>query len=251
MSTGLTEHDERILSWLAGENAVPAPRVQPAPEPAPKAGRRRWPIFLMAAPAAVAIWSGWVALGAMCGFGYVHPLPGIWDSLQLDTAITLPVGVEAYGAYALGVWLDPGTPVLARRFACWSAIGSLALGALGQIAYHLLVHAGLHKAPVLVVVAVSCLPVIALGFGAALMHLLHQPDDPAAAAVPAAAPAVPAAPDAGDPEMAAAAALFAADILAGRLPGIRKIKKGLSVGQDKASHVREYLRGQIGDPHGA
>ena len=36
----------------------------------------------------------------MTGFGEVHPLPGIWDSLHLDSAITLPIGVEAYGAYA-------------------------------------------------------------------------------------------------------------------------------------------------------
>ena len=30
---------------------------------------RRWPLFLIAAPAAVAIWSGWVGLGELCGFG--------------------------------------------------------------------------------------------------------------------------------------------------------------------------------------
>ena len=37
----------------------------------------RWPLFLIAAPAAVAVWSGWVGLGALCGFGVIHPLPGI------------------------------------------------------------------------------------------------------------------------------------------------------------------------------
>ena len=78
---------------------------------------RRWPLVLMAAPAAVAVWSGWVGLGSLCGFGIVHPLPGIADGLRLNTAITLPVGVEAYGAYALGAWLTPGTSVQARRFA--------------------------------------------------------------------------------------------------------------------------------------
>jgi len=69
---------------------------------------RRWPLFLIGAPAAVAVWSGWVGLGTLCGFGVIHPLPGIWDQLRLNTAITLPVGVEAYGAYALGAWLAPG-----------------------------------------------------------------------------------------------------------------------------------------------
>jgi hypothetical protein len=38
-------------------------------------------------------------------FGLVSPLPGIWPSLHLDTTITLPVGVEAYAAYALRPWL--------------------------------------------------------------------------------------------------------------------------------------------------
>ena len=68
----------------------------------------RWPLALIAAPAAVAVWSGWVGLGGLCGFGVIHPLPGIVGGLSLNTAITLPVGVEAYGAYALGAWLAPG-----------------------------------------------------------------------------------------------------------------------------------------------
>ncbi len=35
----------------------------------------------------------------MTGSGLVSPLPGIWPSLHLDTAITLPVGVEAYAGH--------------------------------------------------------------------------------------------------------------------------------------------------------
>jgi hypothetical protein len=27
---------------------------------------RRWPLFVIAAPAAVAVWSGWVGLGGLC-----------------------------------------------------------------------------------------------------------------------------------------------------------------------------------------
>ena len=88
-------------------------------------GVRRWPLFLIAAPAAVSIWSGLVGLGGMCGFGLVHPLPGIADGFELNTAITLPVGVEAYGAYAIGAWLAPGVPDPARTFAKRSAIGSV------------------------------------------------------------------------------------------------------------------------------
>lgn len=135
---------------------------------------RRWPLFLIAAPAAVAVWSGWVGLGGMCGFGVIHPLPGIWDSVKVNTAITLPIGVEAYGAYAMGAWLrlPPGHP--ARKFAKRSAIGSLLLGMLGQVAFHLLNAAHAIRAPWPIVALVSCLPVVVLGFGAGLTHLLGQ-----------------------------------------------------------------------------
>ena len=40
----------------------------------------------------------------------------------------------------------------------------------------------------------------------------------------------------------AAAELFAADLEAGRVPGIRAIRSGLHIGQDKASAVQAYLR---------
>ena len=133
----------------------------------------RWPLWLIAAPAAVAVWSGWVGLGGMCGFGLVYPLPGIIPWLQVNTAITLPIGVEAYGAYALGTWLDASVPARARRFAKWSGLGALAYGMTGQVAFHLLTAAHYVRAPWPVVVAVSCMPVVTLGFGAALTHLLH------------------------------------------------------------------------------
>ena len=208
----------------------------------------RWPLFLIAAPAAVAVWSGWVGLGTLCGFGVIHPLPGIWDGLRLHTAITLPVGVEAYGAYALGAWLTPGTPERARSFARRSAVGALALGMLGQVVYHLLAAAGAARAPWPVVVLVSCLPVVTLGFGAALTHLLRAElpaDLPEVSGAPEAVPAVPAALNG---HAHAAAELFAADIKAGRIPGIRAIRSGLHVGQDKAGQVQAYLRGLTSTP---
>src|SRR5690242_14433559 len=143
---------------------------------------RRWPLLLIAAPAAVAVWSGWVGLGTLCGFGIVHPLPGIGDGFRLNTAITLPVGVEAYGAYALGAWLTPAAAPAARTFARRSALGALALGMTGQVIYHLLAAAHADAAPWPVVMGVSCLPVLTLGFGGALTHLLRtgHPGGPAA-----------------------------------------------------------------------
>jgi len=116
-----------------------------------------------------------VGIGQMTGFGQVHPLPGIWGSFHLDTAVTLPVGVEAYAAYALRAWLSASAAVSARtrRFARASAIGSLLLGMAGQIAYHLLAQTGATHAPWSITTAVSCLPVLVLGMGAALAHLLR------------------------------------------------------------------------------
>src|SRR3984885_9640997 len=155
-------------SWAAGRDQGRAA--------AGRAGTvRSWPLLLLALPAAVAVWSGWVGIGQMTGFGQVHPLPGIWGSLHLDTAVTLPVGVEAYAAYALRAWLS-ASPVVSdrtRRFARWSAIGSLVLGMAGQVAWHLLSQAHVGRAPWWVTTGVSCLPVLVLGMGAGLAHLLR------------------------------------------------------------------------------
>ena len=230
-----------------------------------QASVRRWPLFLIAAPAAVAIWSGWVGLGTLCGFGMVHPLPGIWNGFHLDTSITLPVGVEAYGAYALRAWLTPGVSEVARKFARCSAIGSLALGMLGQVAYHLLNAAHATRAPWPVVVLVSCLPVVTLGFGAALTHLLRDDvaedvpvsalDDSAgtvAQAVPGpVSTAVPGAvagtvarrarrrPASGHARKAERK--YAADLAEGRLPSLRAVMRDIGLGQDKAREVRAHL----------
>jgi cytochrome bd-type quinol oxidase subunit 2 len=139
----------------------------------------RWPLALIASPAAVAVWSGWVGLGGLCGFGEIHPLPGIWDSFRLNTAITLPIGIESYGAYALAAWLVPGTGRKAREFAGKSAVGALGLGMAGQVAYHLLAAAHAHSAPWWVTTLVSCLPVATLALATALTHLLRTDPTPA------------------------------------------------------------------------
>lgn len=102
----------------------------------------------------------------MTGFGMVRPFPGIADSVRVDTAITLPLGVEAYAAFALRAWLASSVvSARTRRFAFWSAIGSFLLGMAGQVAYHLLVQAGAVHAPWEVTTLVSCLPVLVLGIG--------------------------------------------------------------------------------------
>ncbi|MEV6704583.1 ABC transporter permease [Micromonospora wenchangensis] len=158
--------------------AQPAPVADPGTNITIRPTRRAvaWPVILLALPAFVAIWSGWVGLGELTGFGVVHPLPGIADGFSINSAITLPIGVETYGAYALYIWLSGRVPEPARRFAKWSALGSLAVGALGQVAYHLLEAAGVTSAPWWITTAVACLPVAVLGMGAALAHLVRTHD---------------------------------------------------------------------------
>ncbi|WP_280466564.1 hypothetical protein [Nocardia cyriacigeorgica] len=130
-----------------------------------------WPVMLMALAAFVTIWSGWVGLGEMTGFGMVQPLPGI-SGFQLNTAITLPIGVEAYASYALYVWLSGRASATTARFAQWSAFGALTLGAAGQVAYHLMAANGMKVAPWWITTFVSTLPVIVVGMGAALAHMV-------------------------------------------------------------------------------
>jgi hypothetical protein len=143
---------------------------------------RPWPLLVLAAPAAAEVWSGWVGIAQKTGFGLVSPLPGIVPSLHLDTSITLPVGVEAYAAYALRAWLADGHSISGRtrRFAKWSAICSFALGMAGQVAYHLLAQAGTARAPWPITTIVSCLPVLVLAMGTALAHMLRTDADAAA-----------------------------------------------------------------------
>ncbi|MEV7228319.1 ABC transporter permease [Polymorphospora sp. NPDC051019] len=166
-------------SPLVAVDGHPGSNITAVESDNPPAKTRRpvaWPVLLLALPAFVAIWSGWVELGELAGFGVVNPLPGIWDDLSLNTAITLPIGVETYAAFAMWVWLSGRAPGKARRFAKWSALGSLIVGAGGQVAYHLMTAAGMTAAPWWITTAVACLPVAVLGMGAALAHLLHTTD---------------------------------------------------------------------------
>jgi hypothetical protein len=133
---------------------------------------RPWPLILIGLAAAVAVWGGWVELGHLTGFGLVQPLPGLVDSLQINTAIVLPVGIEAYGGYALRTWLS--STGRTRSFARWSAIASLVVGAAAQVASHLMRSNGVTVAPPLVTVLVSCVPVLVLGLATGLATLVRR-----------------------------------------------------------------------------
>ena len=137
---------------------------------------RSWPLLVLAVPAAAEVWSGWAGIAQKTGFGIVPLLPGIWSSLHLDTAVTLPVGVECYAAYALRAWLATGHAIgdRTRRFAKRSAICSFALGMAGQVAFHLMDQDRITRAPWGITTLVSCLPVLVLAMGTALAHMLRE-----------------------------------------------------------------------------
>lgn len=154
-------------------------RPEPVAAPAPGARTKRvrtWPVLILCLPAFVAIWGGWVDLGGMTGFGVVHPFPGIpgFEDFTINTAITLPFGMETYAAYALHVWLSGRVHGKALRFARSSAIGSLLLGFAGQSIYHLMNAAGWTVAPWPITLLVSGIPVAVLGMGAALAHMVRS-----------------------------------------------------------------------------
>jgi hypothetical protein len=170
----------------------PGPGPAVVPDAVPDADRSRsvrdhartmrsWPLLVLAVPAAAEVWSGWVGIAQKTGFGMVPLLPGIWSSLRLDTAVTLPAGVECYAAYALRAWLaaDHAISDRTRRFARRSAVFSFALGMAGQVAFHLMDQDRVTRPPWAVTILVSCLPVLVLGMGTALAHM---PREDAAAA---------------------------------------------------------------------
>lgn len=165
---------------------TPTTTPDPAPTPlapgspatsTPHRTGRRWPLLLIGASAGTATWSGWVGLGEFVGFGLVHPLPGIADDFTINTAITLPIGVEAYAVYALSIATSPrALDARTRTYAWASAVAALVLGMAGQVTYHLLAAAGHTRAPWQIVAVVSCLPVVVLGAASVLWHLTSHPD---------------------------------------------------------------------------
>lgn len=159
----------------AGDDLAPALASAPASAHLP----RQWPLIVIGLAAAVAVWGGWVELGRFTGFGVVQPLPGVWDDLRINTAIVLPLGIEAYGGYALRTWLSSAVlSVRTRSFARWSAIASLVVGAGAQVASHLMKAASVTTAPPLVTVLVACVPVLVLGLATGLATLVKRDASP-------------------------------------------------------------------------
>lgn len=168
LHTGHRSGWRRLLPF--GPPAQPAAEVARTVASAPPV-HRGW-LLLLALPAIVAVWGGWVGLGGLAGFGPVHLLPGILDHFTINLAVTLPAGMEAYAVIGLRVWLSSRTRTKrTRSFAAWSTCSALAIGCSGQVAYHVLARP-VTGAPMFITVCVACLPVVVLGMGAALFHMV-------------------------------------------------------------------------------
>jgi hypothetical protein len=138
-------------------------------------------------------------------------------------AMAYPLTIDWLIYAASMVLLDAARRRVRAHPLAWSALG---LGIAATVAAN--VAAGLASGPVGAIVAAW--PAVALVISYEL---------PAAEPVPGDVPEPPAGLNGHGH---AAAELFAADIEAGRVPGIRAIRSGLHVGQDKAAAVQAYLR---------
>jgi hypothetical protein len=181
----------------------------------------RW--STIAAVAAVAAVAGWVS--------YEHALAVVRAHGETGAvAQVYPVTVDGLIYSASMVLLDA-----ARRRASAPRLARWLLGCGIGATLAANVAAGLHFGPVGAVVAAW--PALALVGSYELLMLIIR-----SGAVPGAVPGVPD-PFAGlNGHRQAAAEMFADDLDAGRVPGIRAIRSGLHIGQDKASQVQEYLR---------
>jgi len=190
-----------------------------------RAGRAiRW--STVAAVAIVAAVAGWVS--------YEHALAVVRAHGEVGAvARVYPATVDGLIYSASMVLLDAARrQARPPRLARWLLAAGIGATLAANVA------AGLAFGPVGAIVAAW--PALALVGSYELLMLIIRTG---------AAPAVPAVPDAPDDGYAglnghrqAAAQLFAADIDAGRVPGIRAIRSGLHVGQPVATQVQAYLR---------
>jgi len=175
------------------------------------------------------------AIAAVVSFVHIEHLAVTHGQTTL-AAMLLPLSIDGTVAAASLVMLRAaraglGTPWLARVMLGLSVVATL----VANIAYG--ARFGLTGS------LLSGWPAVAfIGSAEMAIGMVRRVQS---APVPEAVPAVPAELNGHAHQ---AAEVFAADLEAGRVPGIRAIRSGLKVGQDKASEVQAYLRGLIRTP---
>lgn len=171
--------------------------------------------------AAVAVIAGVVS------YSHIEAL-GLMTGQSLADARLLPLAVD-------GLIVAGSVILLAGSWLGWIGV---ALGVAGTLYAN--VASGLPRGPLAATVAAW--PAVAFTVASFMLERWLKSQSGAA---PEPVPAVPAGLNGHGH---AAAELFAADLDAGRVPGIRAIRSGLHVGQDKASQVQSYLRGLTRTP---
>jgi hypothetical protein len=175
-----------------------------------------------------------------------HGLSGPWAviwPLQVDVFI-------AVGELALFVALADAWARRSRIGAWAVTLAGLAVSVAGNVGHvhgHSIADRATAAVPPLAAAAALAVGLGVLKRVVGAHHQVYgttsvQPPVPASEPAPGAVPG----PDPGvaalNGHAHAAADLFAADLEAGRVPGIRAIRSGLHVGQDKAGQVQAYLR---------
>lgn len=238
-----------VRSWLARPAAAMAAhrakRVRtPDPPPAELAGTLR-------AFRAAALWGIAVLIITAAGSAFAESYRGLWlwaqhHGLAGFWAAAFPLQVDlfvAVGELVLFIamtdrwkWRD--------RAGAWAVallgLGASVAGNVGHVAAHDLQSRGTAAVPPLAAFAALWLGLGVLKRVIArrtpLPEIVTEPGAPEPVTDPAAVRA------ALNGHAAKAEKLFAADITAGRVPGIRRIMTGLRIGDDRARLVQEHLR---------
>ena len=169
-------------------------------------------------------------------WAHEHGLRGLW-------AVAWPLQVDVFiavGEAALFVALADRWPPRSRGAAWAVTLAGLlcsVAGNVGHVAGHDLASRATAAVPPLAAAAA-----LAVGLGVLKRTVAVH------ATAPGAVPAVPGPAAALNGHAEQAVQLFADDLAAGQVPGIRAIRSGLSVGQDKAQQVQAYLRGLTRTP---
>lgn len=187
----------------------------------------RWPVFLAAVPvAAVAVVAGVVS------YSHIEAL-GLATGQTLTDARLLPLAVD-------GLIVAGSVILLAGSWLGWIGV---VLGVSGTVYANVM--SGLPRGPLAATVAAW--PALAFTVASFMLErwLAQQ-----VTAVPEGVPGVSEPPAALNGHARRAAELFADDVAAGKVPGIRRIRSGLHVGQPKAEQVRAYLADLTRAAHG-
>ena len=190
----------------------------------------RW--STIAAVSAVALVAGFVSYRHALQVVTVHGESGL-------IAKAYPLTIDGLIYAASMVLLNSARRGLDRPALAYVALG---LGIAATLAAN--IAAGLAYGAVGAIVAAWPAPALVISYEL-LMLVIRNSARPAPVSIWGVPGLYPAAPDdfAGlNGHKEAAAELFAGDLEAGRVPGIRAIRSGLQVGQEKAQQVQAYLR---------